>query len=529
MKSHCIPYKQTHFFSKLIVDYVEKDEGLKQFYSNFPDSEGFKNQIENKLNFPSKSRAILSSELQNQYNGLEINNAVFKNIESLKNENTFTVTTGHQLNIFTGPLYFLYKIIATINLANELKANFPDYNFVPIYWMATEDHDFDEINYFNFLGNKISWDRESSGAVGRLNTTSLTDVFDQFSKLLGNSKNSLYLKELFKKAYLNQNSLAKATRFLVNELFGEYGLVIIDGDSKLLKTLFIPIVKDELLNNTGYKKVLETGEKLGSTYHTQVNPREINLFYLKDSIRERLIFSKNKFKVNNTALEFSQDEILAELYNHPDRFSPNVLLRPVFQEVILPNLCYIGGGGELAYWLQLKKYFETIKIPFPVLLLRNSVHFINAKQMEKLNKLNLTLAEMFLPPQQLVNQKVKEWSSFEIDFSKQKLYLNQQFKELKELALQTDKSFLGAVNAQERKQIKGLENLEKRLLKAQKRNLSEKVERILNLRNEVFKNGSLQERHSNFADLYIEFGPNLILELFQQIKPLNLNFTVIEY
>ena len=529
MKSHCIPYKQTHFFSKLIVDYIENEAGLRQFYSNFPDLEGFKNQIEDKVNFSKKNREILISELQNQYGSIKLNNAVSKNIDSLKNQNTFTVATGHQLNIFTGPLYFLYKIIATINLTKKLKAQFPNYNFVPVYWMATEDHDFEEINYFNFLGKKISWDRESRGGVGRLNTNSLTDVFEQFSKLLGNSKNALYLRELFKKAYLNQNLLADATRILVNELFGEYGLVIIDGDSKPLKTLFTPIIKDELLDNTSFTKVLETGEKLESTYHSQVNPRKINLFYLKDSLRERIIFSKNKFKVNNTLIEFSRDEILAELDNYPERFSPNVLLRPVYQEVILPNLCYIGGGGELAYWLQLKNYFEAIKVPFPILLLRNSVHLISAKQMLKMQKLNLTLTELFLPPQQLINQKVKEWSTFEIDFSKQKLYLNQQFNELKELALQTDKSFLGAVNAQERKQIKGLENLEKRLLKAQKRNFKEKTERILNLKNEVFNQGKLQERQANFSDFYLEFGPNLLETLFKNIEPLNLKFTVIEY
>lgn len=529
MKSHCIPYKQTHFFSKLIVNYIEKDKGLKQFYSNYPNLEGFKKQIENKLNFSQNTRDILATELQQQYNSIKINDAVYANIAALKNNNTFTVTTGHQLNIFTGPLYFLFKIVTTINLANELKTQFPNYNFVPVYWMATEDHDFEEINYFNFLGNKISWDRESSGAVGSLNTDSLTDVFEQFSKLLGNSKNALYLKELFKKAYLNQNSLANATRFLVNELFDAYGLVIIDGDSKVLKKLFAPVVKDELVNKTSYTKVLETGEKLGANYHLQVNPREINLFYIKDAIRERITFFKNKFKVNNTTLEFSQEEILTELHNHPERFSPNVLLRPVYQEVILPNLCYIGGGGELAYWFQLKSYFEASKIPFPILLLRNSAHFISVKQMEKLKKLNISLAELFLPPQQLINQKVKEWSSFEIDFSSQKQYLIQQFTALKQLALQTDKSFLGAVNAQERKQIKGLENLEKRLLKAQKRNLSDKTERILHLRNEILKNGGLQERQANFADFYLELGPRLLPYLFEHLKPLDLRFTLLEY
>lgn len=529
MKVHHIPFKDTGYFSKLMSDYLDKNPKLVEFYGNFPDLDGFKKQLELKKTFSLKGRQVLVESLSNQYSSITLSDDTNSNIELLNNENTFTITTGHQLNIFTGPLYFLYKIVSTINLTKQLKANFPKFNFVPVYWMATEDHDFEEINYFNFKQNKISWERESSGAVGRLKTDGFEDVFNDFSKLLGKTNNEKYIKELFEKAYLENNNLTDAMRYLVNELFGEYGLVIIDGDDKNLKTLFSPIVKDELLNQTSFNNVSETNERLGENYNIQVNPREINLFYLKENLRERIILEDKLYKINNTSISFSETEILEELSNYPERFSPNVIMRPLYQETILPNLSYIGGGGEIAYWFQLKDYFKAVNTPFPILLLRNSVLLITEKQLQKLDKLNISLSEVFWKQGNLIDKKVKEMSEINLDFSQQKMFLQKQFELLKDLAKQTDYSFIGAVNAQEKKQLNGLDNLEKRLLKAQKRKLTDEVERIKSIQNQLFPNQSLEERTRNFSEVYLEQGDSLIPLLMDALDPLKLEFTVIEY
>ncbi|WP_372745365.1 bacillithiol biosynthesis cysteine-adding enzyme BshC [Lutibacter sp.] len=530
MKVHQIPFKNTGYFSNLIIDYLDKKTKLSQFYGNFPNLEGFKNQLKIKeQSFKNNSRVVLKNALENQYKSFNISELTNANIQLLENTNTFTIVTGHQLNIFTGPLYFLYKIVSTINLTKQLSEAFPNYNFIPVYWMATEDHDFDEINYFNFKGKKVVWNRESSGAVGRLKTDGFDDVFNEFSKHLGNTKNAKYLQNLFKEAYVKHTNLTNATRYLVNELFGKNGLVIVDGDDVQLKQEFAPIVKDELLYRTSFNQVSKTNNILSETYKIQVNPREINLFYLKDAIRERIVFEENKFKINGTSIAFSEEEILIELENYPERFSPNVIMRPVYQETILPNLCYIGGGGELAYWFQLKDYFKSINTPFPVLLLRNSVLLIAEKQLEKAQKLNVSIKELFLQQEILINKKVKEISEIDIDFSKQKIFLQEQFTALKELAKQTDVSFVGAVNAQETKQIKGLINLEKRLLKAQKRKLSDEVTRLTMLQDELFPKQSLEERTRNFSEYYLELGEDLIPMLFNALNPLDLSFSVIEY
>ncbi|MFC2147703.1 bacillithiol biosynthesis cysteine-adding enzyme BshC [Bacteroidota bacterium] len=533
MEVACIPFKKTGYFSSLISDYLDENKKLKPFYNRFPKIEEFKAQMEEKSNtFPQTNRKILKEVLLEQYQGVKASKTTVANISALTQDETFTIVTGHQLNIFTGPLYFLYKIISTINLAKALKKAYPRNNFVPVYWMATEDHDFDEINYFNLHNKKLQWNRDTSGAVGRLSTEGLEAVFETFSKEVGHNTHAENLKDLFKKAYLEHNSLSEATRYLANTLFGEYGLVIVDGDNIKLKNLFIPYIKKDILDNLPYKKVNETStalESVSSSYNIQVNPREINHFYLKDEIRERLLEKDGDFYVNNTKIQFTKDEILLELDAHPERFSPNVVTRPLYQEVVLPNLCYIGGGGELAYWLELKSSFDAMNVAFPILLLRNSALMVSEKENKKIQNLDLIPADLFLKQNSLINKRIREISNIDIDFSSQREHLRNQFEALYQLAEETDKSFLGAIKAQEVKQINGLNHLEKRLLKAQKIKLKDQVIRLTALQNKLFPNQSLQERSLNFSELYLEMGDGLIPFLIAALNPLKQEFLVLKY
>lgn len=531
MPTDCIPFKDTNYFSSLICDYLDEKDSLKPFYNRFPNLENFKGQMEEKTSqFSEKSRTVLVESLKTQYQDLAASDKTIANINALLQKNTFTITTGHQLNLFTGPLYFFYKIISTINLCSELKEAYPKQDFVPVYWMATEDHDFEEINFFNFEGKKIRWHKEVSGAVGELDLEGLQKISDLFGSHLNFGKNADSLKNLFEKAYTNHSNLSEATRYLVNELFSETGLVILDGNDKELKRLFLPFAQDELLNHTAFNKVSETSRQLNevsSDYKIQVNPREINLFYLDKNLRERIVFENETYQVLHTNISWSKDELIKHLHEAPENFSPNVILRPLYQEVILPNLCYIGGGGELAYWFQLKSNFETQQVPFPILLLRNSALLVSKKQQEKLDKLDLSIKDLFLHQNDLIEKVTRDRSELDIDFSKQKSFLKQQFEDLYALAKQTDKSFLGAVSAQEKKQLKGLDMLEKRLLKAQKRKLKEILDRVVLLQNELFPNQSLQERQANFSEFYMEYGDQFTQQLMLNLQPLKQEFLIL--
>lgn len=530
MPTHSIPYKNTGYFSKLICDYLEEDESIKPFYKRFPSLENFKDQIEEKQkDFSSEKRALLTKRIMFQYGDNPLSQATLSNIDLLKEHTAFTITTGHQLNLFTGPLYFLYKIFSVINLCEQLREEYPNSHFVPIYWMATEDHDFEEINYFELFGKKVSWNRTASGAVGELSTEGLAEVKNQLKSKFGKSENGKKLTSLFSDAYTKHQNLADATRYLANAIFHNYGLVIVDGNDVELKKCFIPYAKKELIESLSFKEVNKTTQKLVDLgFAEQVHPREINLFYLTKNLRERIIEQDGKYFINETNISFTKEEIEKELQEHPERFSPNALLRPLYQEVILPNLCYIGGGGELAYWFQLKDYFNKVEVPFPILLLRNSALLISKIAMEKLERLNVKVDDIFLPQHELTTKHTHEISKFTIDFSKQRNYLQKQFKELYKIAEKTDKSFLGAVAAQEKKQLNGLDNLEKRLLKAQKRNYSDELDRVKNIQDKLFPGQSLQERKLNFSEFYLEYGEELLDVLKEGLDPLDMQFVVFE-
>lgn len=522
-----IPYQQTGYFSKLIIDYLNQEHQLHTLYNRYPSVGAFKEQIEEKQRqFPQMNRNILVERLQHQYRHTDVSGQTQQHIELLSHDNTFTIVTGHQLNLFTGPLYFLYKIISVINLCKDLKKQYPQQHFVPVYWMATEDHDFDEINFFNFNRMKFQWNKEVSGPVGRLSTSGLEAVYEQFRQQLGIGHNAAYLADLFRKAYLDHDNLADATRFLANELFGGYGLVIIDGDDTELKKLFIPHIREELLNQSSVKAVEQSFHVL-KDYTVQVNPREINLFYIEDGLRERIIQENGKYRINHTDLSFSEEELLILLEKHPERFSPNVILRPLYQEVILPNLCYIGGGGELAYWLELKEVFTLHSIAFPMLLLRNSALLVTHKQNTKREKLGLSWEDLFLKTEAFLHKKTGDLARNLFDFEQQKRFLEDQFQQLEALTLKTHPSFTGAVNAQRTKQLKGLENLEKRFLKAERLHNQDIIDRMLELKIALFPHNSLQERVDNFSSFYLDFGKDLIPSLIKELDPLHEHYTIV--
>ena len=533
MISAYIPYSNIRFFSTLITDYIDEQEKLRPFYNHFSSITEFEKQItEKEADFSQEKRNVLVSSLKAQYAELKTTPKVLKNIELLAQSNTFTVTTGHQLSLFTGHLYFIFKIISVINTVRQLTEKYPNKHFVPVYWMATEDHDFEEINHFTFRNQKLSWHSLEQGAVGAFSTEGLDKVASVLNILLGKSHQGESLKRLFEKAYIEHATLAEATRYLVNELFAPYGLVIIDGDNPKLKGCLAPYLKRELFEQLSQKEVEKTLSYIRQTdknYPEQVHPREINIFYLSKGIRERIVKEDEVYKVLNTHIEFTPEALEEELTQFPERFSPNVILRPLYQEIILPNLAYIGGGGEIAYWLELKTMFAAYGVPFPMLMLRNSVLLVSDKQRKNIEKLGLSYHDIFLKNNILENKITQKLSEYPIDFSSQKQMLEKQFADLLEIALHTDKSFLGAVKAQEKKQLKGLEQLEKRLLKAQKKKYKEQLERILSIRISLFPKESLQERVDNFSEYMIQTQGLLIEMLIKHLNPFDFRFVILCY
>lgn len=526
MQAKYISYKETNAFSTGILDYISGKEQLKSFYKFSPDLSGFAEAIKAR-NFQG-DRSILVDVLHHQYGFIKTTFEVKANINLLADERTFTITTGHQLNIFTGPLYFIYKIVTAINLAKQLKQEFPDYNFVPVYWMATEDHDFEEINHVKLEDKMLTWTKETSGATGRLNPKDLEEVLQAYKGFLGISENGLKLSQIVEDSYSQHDKLSDATRALVDALFGRYGLVCVDADEPGLKKQFAEIIYQDIIEENSSKYIAESNADLEALgYKPQVNPREINFFYMTDGLRERIVEDKGMYKVNHSDIKFSKEELQEEVRRFPERFSPNVVMRPVYQEVILPNLAYIGGGAEITYWLQLKSNFEHYKVDFPVLLLRNSAQFIDKRTEQRMHILGISQRDLFNDTLELKNEWIKSHVNIQLTLKDEERALNAIFDQIKLNAYKIDKTLSQSADAAKTRALRLINNLEKKMLRAEKRKHTTSLAQIENLKAKMFPSGGLQERSMNIAPMYVLFGDDFIASLVQHFKPLDHQFTIL--
>ncbi len=537
IKKQKISLTEAGQFSKLFLDYINGDKVLRKFYSYEPKIDSFKQVIDDKLK-ETTNRSLLVTVLKEQYSEISDCALQQKNIDLLLNKNTFTVCTGHQLCLFTGPLYFIYKIISTINLAEILKKNYPDFNFVPVYWMASEDHDFEEIRSINLYGKKISWiNSEAKGAVGNLKTDSIAAVIDELKNIFGESENSNELIQLYKDAYLKHRNLADATRYLVHKIFAEYGLVTLDGNDARLKCEISDIIKDDIFNNTNYKLVNQTISEFDKNgLKVQVNPREINCFYMIDNLRERIEHVYNSsleddkrdvYNVLNTSISFTKETMINELKLSPERFSPNVVLRPVYQQKILPNLAYIGGPGEIAYWLEFKEMFDHHKINFPVLIPRNFAMLTDEKSNSQIQKLGFTITDLFKDTELLTKEFVSKNAGSELSLTLQKDELTNVFADISIKATAVDITLKGSVEAELQKVLNAVKNIESKLVRSEKQKQETSINQIKKLKNKFFPEGSLQERYDNLAPYYLISGKQLIADLKEQFDPLDFKLLIL--
>jgi bacillithiol biosynthesis cysteine-adding enzyme BshC len=528
-----LPYRQTGYFSRIITDYLDHTEGLRPFYTHAVNPEGLRQSIEARRKAP-VDRSTLVSALQEQYarmaKDFDLSGEaplVRQNIRRLSEESTFTVCTAHQPAIFTGHLYFIYKILHTIRLADTLNRDYPDKHFVPVFYMGSEDADLEELGHIYLGGEKLVWDTQQTGAVGRMNTKGLEKLLYRIEGELSIEPFGPGLIRLLKDAYLGSPDIQTATFRLIHNLFAEYGLVVLIADLPSLKKLMIPVFEDDLFRQEPARIVSETIERLPDHYKVQANPRSINLFYLKDDLRGRIERNGNVFHVHTSSLQFTEQEIREELHRYPERFSPNVILRGLFQETILPNIAFIGGGGETAYWLELKGLFEHYRVPFPVLLLRNSFLLVSPQWEEKIEKAELSVTDLFRPAEELVNELVRRESQHSLSLEREITEANRYYEALKALTRPVDPTLEQHVEALQARALDPIRTLEKKLLKAEKRKFTDLQRQVYSLKAALFPLDGLQERVENFMPWYAAFGPSFIRDLYTHSPVLEEEFVVL--
>jgi bacillithiol synthase len=310
-------------------------------------------------------------------------------------------------------------------------------------------------------------------------------------------------------------------------LMGKYGVVVLIADDSRLKKQMLPVFEQDIFDCTPSHIVSETSERLNEKYNVQAHPREINLFYLKDNIRERIVAVNDHFKVHGTDISFTKEQLKEELYSHPEHFSPNVILRGLYQETILPNLAFIGGGGEMAYWLQLKDLFRHYNVVYPVLVLRNSFLLVQNSWKEKISKLGFTIADFFQTENFLMNRVVEMNSTLQISLNGNFEIADALYEKIGHQAGTIDPTLAKHVAAIKAKSLKTLKELEKKMLRAEKRKFSDQLRQIQKIKSVLFPKNGLQERVENIAVFYSAYGPAIIDELYKHSLALEQEFVIL--
>lgn len=525
MQIHHFSFQDIPQFSARDIAYTTADEKLRPFYKYEVTLEAFKQVFEDKAT-ANINREVLVEVLKEQYKPFKANDLVLSQIEKLKDENTFTIVTAHQPSLFTGPLYFIYKIFSAINLAEQLNSTYTDHHVVPIFVIGGEDHDFEEINHAHLFNKELLWENEENGAVGQMKTASLAPVLKELKEVLGDSENATSIYEKVERSFTQFETYGKATQNLVHELFQDYGLVVLGMNDAQLKRQFIPYIKKEIFEQPSQSLIQETQEQLTEAgFGGQAHPREINFFYLVDQIRSRIVREENTYKVLDTDLTFTSSEMEQEIENHPERFSPNVVMRPIYQEIILPNLAYVGGGGELAYWQERQTQFADFGVNFPMLVRRNSALWIDKGNAKRLNKIGFDIATIFGDTEVLIKAYVKENTDNELSLKQEKLSAQKIFEGVVTKAVEIDPGLKKTVLSEQAKLLNSISALEAKLLRAEKNRHEVTINQIRSLKERLFPSG-LQERHDNFMAYYLKQGDAYFKTLKENLNPLDKRFLV---
>ncbi len=526
MKVNKISFDHVNEFSNRDKTYQINPSVFNELYAFSPDIDGLKKAIESRKNFPIDRQALVD-EIRNQYIGQALTPPQQNNIAALSNDNTFTVVTAHQPALFGGPMYYIYKIFSAINLA-ELLTQSSSNTIVPIFINGSEDHDFEEVNHFNLYGKSILWDHFQGGPVGRYNIDGLEEIIASVTSILGSNPNA---ERLINKLYDALHAAKDYNSFVfnfINTLFKEWGLIVLNMDNPAFKSLFSPIMKEELLSQSSAELIRATQAKLSSMgFGEQAYARDINLFYMKKGLRERIIKEDNHYIVNNTDLKFTEASILEELKNNPVSFSPNVIMRPLYEEAILPNIAYIGGGGELAYWLERKSQFAHFNVYFPCLIRRDSVLMVSKAQETLLTKFNISVEDLFLQEDRLIDKYLSMNTEVELTTIEEANQIAAAFDTLKIKAASADKTLEAYVEGEKNKVLKQIEQIESRVKRSLKKNEETGLNQIKNIRQKLFPDNGLQERTDNFIQYYNAMGDSFFDALKKELNPLDKNFTIL--
>lgn len=517
----------------LFLDYLYEFENVSDFYSNdFRNKENylkiFKNIVENrKLLSPD-----ISAVIENQYSSLKPGDLTKQNITKLKEKRTLAIVTGQQLGILGGPLYTFYKIITAIKLSRFLSERYDDYNFVPVFWLEGDDHDFNEVRAVKLIDENNSLinigykdeieEDDLKQSVGLINfDNSINDFFTKLSSVLKETEFKSTLFNRIQDYYKEGRSFKDAFRDLIFNYFDNYGLVIFDPQDNEVKKLLKPIFKKEITDfRIHTEQLVHVSATLEELYHAQVKVKPVNLFLRVDEGRYSIEPVDNEYRLKRKRKSFTQEQLLELLENEADKFSPNVLLRPICQDYLLPTAFYVGGPSEISYFAQIKPLYELYNIPQPLIYPRSSATILENSISNSLEKFSVNVKDIFIDVENVKKNIINsvEESSVDEIFGDISNRIETSFDQLKEKLLDLDKTIADSSNRYRDKMLGTINELKSKAEKAQQKKYETTLRQIDRAAVHLFPHSNLQERELNFIYFANKYGDDFLKTIFEELQ-----------
>ncbi|MCF8267274.1 MAG: bacillithiol biosynthesis cysteine-adding enzyme BshC [Ignavibacteriales bacterium] len=529
--------------SNLYLDFMYEFNNVSNFYrKDFRAFEEYEATFARVLSTQRADRNELTRIIKNQYSDFQPCEKSLNNIDLLAQKDTIAVVTGQQLGLFGGPLYTFYKIVTAIKLADDLQKKHPAYNFVPVFWMEGDDHDFKEISYVEFpdqSGSLLSVkygddekENENKISVSKLliEEEAISEFFNKIDPLLRDNDFKFKLVSELKEIYSSGKSFGKVFSEFIFKFFDKYGLVILNPSDGEIKKLLIPVFRKEIDNfRTHADTLVETSADLEERYHTQVKLRPVNLFFTTADGRFA-IEPDGDFRLRGKRTVFSKDSLINELNGHPEKFSPNVILRPICQDFLLPTGFYIGGPGEIGYFAQLIPLYKQFGIEQPYLYPRISATLLERNISNTLQKYNLNFLDLLIPEKDLNTLAMKEIATIQVDelFASVRKEIDQSFQSLGNELVKIDPNSADLTEKTKQRAVQGLDILEDKIRKAQENRHEISIRQVNRAKNAVFPESILQERRLNLVYFLYKYGPGFPERLFDMLEINNFQHQVLE-
>jgi bacillithiol biosynthesis cysteine-adding enzyme BshC len=528
----------------LFLDYLYEFENVADFYKyNFRDKEKYPDIFRNILKSRNSLNFNIAKLIEEQYNSVQSSSEkTKKNIRLLESPKTIAVITGQQLGLLGGPLYTIYKIITALKLSSQLNERFNDFNFVPVFWMESDDHDFNEVHKVTVLNNDnnivtikykedVSDDEIRPGVGNLIFDDSIVEFINQLEQSLRNTEFKERIISGIKNIYQPGRTFKQSFRDLLHWLFDEYGLIIFDPSTDEVKQALKPIFLREINNFRAHtQKLVSVSAKLEDVYHAQVKVKPVNMFYHIENGRYSIEPVEEIFKLKRKRKQFTKEEIVNEINEHPERFSPNVLLRPITQDYLFPTAFYVAGPSEVSYFAQINPLYEFFEIEPPIIYPRSSATLIEKSVLSFMDKYDLTMRDVFLGTEQLKEKILSSVAENKIDdiFDNAVRNMNLIFDDLKEKLFTIDKTISDSTNRYREKVLFTLNELKSKAEKAHESRFEVLIRQISKVSNLLYPNENLQERELNYFYFANKFGENFHKKLYEELSISEFEHQIIE-